>query len=666
MLKLFAYQSMLFIFFFSTECVAQSDSTESTSDIINNILEESSEDNEEDSERYYEEFEYLKNNPVNLNTADIFELQKIPYIDLNKAKQIIDYRGKNNKIFSVNELHILQGFDEQILAAISPFVTVDDNLSKSESENSFIDLFAPGSFQLTLRNRLINNIQEKQGFKDNKFTGTPVKNYNRLQIKKGNTLGLNLLTEKDEGEKYFNDFYIFNFWIKDYKFIKSFVVGDYILEFGQGLSLWGPYSNSKGINAITPVIKRSSGIRAYASSSEAGFMRGIATSFIINNFVFSIFYSRNYLDANIDESNDVITSFKIDGYHRTESELLKKRNSRETAYGFITEYSIDNFLKTGIIFHQTSFNQPVKEIFNAPELIFNSYSFFYDLFLNKIELTGEVADDGKNYSVINNLQYFVSRGITFVTSFRYYSPLFNNLHGAAFGNTRNINNEIGFYTGMRFNTGLGRINFYCDIFKKPGASINNLFPSKGWDLNLAWLSKNFSNSNILFRYNYFSGEESINSGNTTVSSFLVMNKIRLEYKKEFERLLLKSRVEYVNSLIKYSNFNEDGFMFFQEIKFMPIKIAEIYFRIISFRINSFNTAIYEYENDLEGVFRSVALFGEGLRWYFMAKFNVLENLIISAKYAETYKPGEKFLGSGYSLIDGDMDNQISLQVDWQL
>ena len=41
-------------------------------------------------------------------------------------------------------------------------------------------------------------------------------------------------------------------------------------------------------------------------------------------------------------------------------------------------------------------------------------------------------------------------------------------------------------------------------------------------------------------------------------------------------------------------------------------------------------------------------------------------LKLSLKYSEMYKPEERTLGSGYSEINGNLDNQLSAQIEWDL
>ena len=116
-------------------------------------------------------------------------------------------------------------------------------------------------------------------------------------------------------------------------------------------------------------------------------------------------------------------------------------------------------------------------------------------------------------------------------------------------------------------------------------------------------------------------------------------------------------------MIEKISIKEQGLMAFQDIRFSPSQNLSIDGRIILFQTDSFNSAIYEYENDLMGILSNVALYGKGMRWYLLVKYKLVNFLSLSAKYSETYKPLEKNLGSGFSEINNNVDNKISFQAE---
>ena len=108
-----------------------------------------------------------------------------------------------------------------------------------------------------------------------------------------NNFQLGVLTDKDAGEKNLNEFTSAHFFVKDLGHLKNLAIGDYYLEFGQGLALWNAYGFSKGADAVYPVKKSERKIVPYTSSSENNFLRGAAGTIDFNPVTISLFYSRN-------------------------------------------------------------------------------------------------------------------------------------------------------------------------------------------------------------------------------------------------------------------------------------------------------------------------------------------------------------------------------------
>ena len=66
-----------------------------------------------------------KGNKVNLNTADLSELQTISGIGKKRAQDILDYREANGKFNSVDDLKNVSGVGAKTLEKLKEYVTVD-------------------------------------------------------------------------------------------------------------------------------------------------------------------------------------------------------------------------------------------------------------------------------------------------------------------------------------------------------------------------------------------------------------------------------------------------------------------------------------------------------------------------------------------------------------
>lgn len=641
----------------------------STENVLNEMLQES--EVEDENENIFELIEELSRSPIDLNSASLNELLIIPGLNLFLANLIIEHREKHGYFFSTSELNLISDLPKEIIEKIKPFVTVR-NLEKEEFENqkfasnSFIDNFMFNS-KINFRSRIVNDLQNRRGFSDNKYDGSRPKIYNRFLYNYKNYFDVALVTEKDAGEKSINDFTSFHFAFKDYELIKLLVVGDYTLNFGQGLALWSPFAFSKGSDAIYPAKRKGKFINPFKSTFENNFFRGTAVTIQVNDLLFSTFYSNNFWDANIDSTTAHILSTPLDGYHRTESEIRKRKSTKEIAYGFTTELRPHkkNY-SAGLLYYKTKFSNPFA--FESSNKLrgdnFSYISLYFDFYYDKLNFFGESSFDEKSVASLVGFSISVSKNFSILTSIRNYPFAYKNIHGYAFGeNNGATSNEVGFYTGFSLSTFLGEINFYYDQFKFPYETFNNPIPSIGNDILFDIKSKPFERMETNFRFKRKSKEVSQPQENIKQLVWETKQNFRGEITYHVSRKLrLKSRLEFINySLNKIKD--EIGFMVFQDIRFSPNPNLSIDSRLIFFQTDSFNSVVYEYENDLRGMFSNIALYGKGTRWYILLRYELFDFISISAKYSETYKPLERTLSSGLSEIQNNIDNKISFQIE---
>lgn len=636
-----------------------------TEEILNDLLEETQE--EEITSDLYDLMEYLMRNPVDLNTAGQNEFQRIPFIDFSTAEIIISHRNKYGKFFSVNELYSIRGIPTDLVRKIIPFAVIKESeyLSESREENLLKNISE--NSRVYSRNRISNDIQDKKGFRENKFTGSKIALYNRLQIKYDNNYQIGILTEKDAGENQFNDFSSFHLFAKDIGYIRNLVFGDYYLEFGQGLALWNAYGFSKGADAVYPVKKNERKIIPYTSASENNFFRGAAGTINYNSFSVSVFYSKNKFDANLDDLTSEILSTPLDGLHRTELEIKKRKTAEETFIGGRIDYVEENLLRIGILHYRSTFSHPFQasSVFSKAGNEFNYTSAAYDIYIKNINIFGEVVYSGTSVATINNLQISISSSLQFVSSIRNYPANFINIHGFSFGERSGaVQNEFGIYNGLKWRIPIGILNLYYDQFKFPFAGFDNALPADGNEFFAELSSRPLSKVETKIRYKKERKEINYNINEVKLIAERNRENFRGEIIYEISKSLRwKSRFEYNIFSVNDADILEEGYLFFQDLRFIPAANLNIYGRIVFFRTDSFNSAVYEYENDLTGVLTNRAMFGDGIRWYFLIRYKIFPSLTFSGKYSETYKPKEITLSSGDSEIIGNLDNRISFQLD---
>ena len=288
---------------FSTNILAQSDDLDVLEQLVEEIAEQA--DEEIDYAELYENLLVYYNYPINLNSANHEDLRKLMFLTRFQELSIIAYREKYGDFQSVYELQFVDGIDQRSLRYLLPFVTVEKE--GPESNFKFKNSLKYGKHDIMLRTQFV--LQDEAGYlpisdsvlaedpDKNRYLGSPYKLYARYRYHYKDKLFWGLTAEKDQGEEFFKgnqaygfDYYSAHVQINDIGPIKTAVLGDYKLEFGQGLTLWSGMSFGKSPDAVN-IMKRGRGIMRYGSTNENEFFRGQAAQIRIGAFDITEFVS---------------------------------------------------------------------------------------------------------------------------------------------------------------------------------------------------------------------------------------------------------------------------------------------------------------------------------------------------------------------------------------
>lgn len=682
---------IIILLFFTTGfkfCLSQTDNSGAdTTDLRNDLQEEilmdgSSDQSEESSTLDF--LEGLRRNPIDLNRATLNELADIPFLSSVLSKKIIDYRSEIKVFKSKRALLKVDGMTEDLYEKIKVYLVVrqgskDILIDETGSKVLVSDKNKFRLFTARIRSRLIQDLQQKEGFLNGKYEGSRSKVYNQLNTKFTKldyNLEANLTVEKDAGEKNLADFVSAFIELKDYRFIKNAVFGDYTLNFAQGIAMWSSLGFSKGIDAVAPLKKKGKGIDGYSSANEVQFFRGGAVKFNFSNFNLNIFYSDNYYDATVDTVNGVVSSFYYDGYHRTFSEIKRKNSAKEKLIGGRVSYEKDG-LKLGSTYWTGKFSKSIipdslKVLFNFSGTSADMIALDYDYIFKNMNFYGEWARSQSNsIAGISALQITFFRLADILFSYRNYPKDFAPVHSFGFGERNgNTSNERGFYAGVKIRPFKGmNVNTYFDQFQFPYRTFSDPVPTSGNDfltsvewraakgliLNLKYKNENKDDTRIL--------TDSFGRNVKKIDNRNQLNaRLGLTYQIT-DRFRVRSRFEYVN--VDYEKFGGDnkGMLFFSDVRIIPVKGLVLDVRYIVFDTDDYDSRIYEFENDIKGVLSNAALYGKGRRWYMVLKYKPLPYFELSGKYAETYFDGVKTIGSGNDKINNDINNRFALGLE---
>ena len=645
---------------------------------INFFIEESLEDTEDS--QLNEVIEDLIQNPIEINSANIEELLRIPFINPALAKEIIDFRKKYGLYYTIGELNSVPGMTPELFQKIKQLVTIDRSRFSQFNEeiNEWVEIKPSSSLSrinIQSRQRIIQNFQEKKGFTTGTYYNSPLKFYNRILADYSKKIILSIVNEKDPGEKSLTDFYSASLYVRDMSVIKNFVIGDYVLEFGQGLSMWRQIGFAKGTEAVYPIMKKPDGVIQYKSTDENQFFRGIAGTINFKSFEIIPFFSSKTFDARIDSTTQLITSTPLDGYHRNESEISRKNASLERISGTRIIYKMESN-SIGFTYYKSRFKHKI-----SPNTYFENYDddFSYvatdfNFFLSSINFFGELSKD-KNNRVASVLGLLTSAGknLNIITVFRNYPARYINIHGYGFGERNGTTyNETGFYLGLSYGSKFGKFNLYFDQFKFPYPLTYDKTTTDGTEILFAYESPLINRTKYIFKY-----KNELKGTNTTSKDEFGRDKkftnvrqqqnIRFEVQKFFKNdTRLAFRIEYVRTDYQIIKSDENGLLIFGDFTTRPLKNLTFKTRFTYFQTNSYDSRVYQLESDVPGIFYSTALYGRGIRWYSMIRYKFFKKFELALKYAEFFRDDVKRLGSGHNEIPTNLQNTLTLQIETKL
>jgi competence protein ComEA len=71
---------------------------------------------------------------ININSASVQELQKLPQVGAAVAQRIVDYRTKHGKFAKIEEIMKVKGIGEKTFLKIKPLIMVDQESKTKKKE----------------------------------------------------------------------------------------------------------------------------------------------------------------------------------------------------------------------------------------------------------------------------------------------------------------------------------------------------------------------------------------------------------------------------------------------------------------------------------------------------------------------------------------------------
>lgn len=649
----------------------------------------------QDEDIAYEElYEYLYQlyaHPLNLNAATQEDLISIYLLNNRQINNLIKYREQYGQLLSIFELRYIPGFDELTISRLLPFVEVKETAMRSDL--SLLQKIDRAEKLFLLRSE--STLEAKRGYllsdstsdlpQTSYYTGSPVKFYTRMRVSSRNDFSFGITLEKDAGEKISwkpkNNQYGLDFWsahalLENQGHWKKVVVGDYNLQFGQGLLLGSGFSMGKGAETTMSLRPKNIGIQPYTSSMESGFFRGVGGTYSINlkksRIDITSFYSNLNQDGRLQQDSlrnmYYFNSLGTSGYHRTQQELsARKKVWEQTSGSHILYNHANNNLHVGLIYLHTSYEGDYRK---SPQP-YNLYEFsskqnnnlgaHADFHWGNISFFGEAAtSQSGGTGAIGGLTAYLSSSIQMAWLVRNYDRDFHSFYGNAFGeNTRNIN-ESGMYWGIKLSP-LQKlvISAYYDSFKFPWLRYGAQAPSDGYEYLIRADYALTRKTNFFVQFREESKAADVDD---------LMQKVLPGIKRNFAfnvrhevNNIIRLRTRIQKSQYRLDGKNTGGFAVAQDVTldFGRLKADG---RYAIFLTEDYQNRQYLYENDVLYAFSVPVYSGVGVRSYLILRYKINKHLQCWVRAARTQYEDRDQVGSGLETIERNTRTDVRFQL----
>lgn len=639
---------LLGLFAISSLAFSQIDSTINTDQILDD-LENAAEMDEElyISEELLEELTELQNGQKpNLNNLSYETAIRILHWNDYQYYQLQLYIENYGQLASIYEVSAIDGFTEEDMRRLLSKVQVLPVVCR---EPFFKNFFAKSSQSLIIRHSQI--LEQQAGYdttRSNHYAGSPGHDCFRYSFSTQGRFFLKISGEKDPGEQFFRgeqkygfDFYSGSASFKDFGIVKAAVLGDYRLNFGQGLVLGSSLLSGKG-SSPDAIRRFSTGIRAVAPSNEGDFLRGGAVTLGNHKTSGTVFAGRQY--GGLDNCFGADISYqralfkigaRVIGYSTTDTSAnaLQRFKSSCAPTGFNASVDYQCIVKRQVLFGEVAVNQ-----------------------------TGKV---GSLQTALLNLSPTFKTAIVF----RYYSKGYNSAMGRAFGSTSHNNGEVGLYvTSSWIVNRKCIIDFHSDYYRLTWLSYRTDAPATGSDFGISAQYELSRYSKLSAKYTFRSkSQNSSENPYYKEISETQRHKFRLQWANEpYPFLKLKTEADWQLNRAVSDQTNKCGFLIYQDV---AIEIAKcglaFHTRLAYFDTDSYDERQYAYEDDVYYTFTIGSYYYKGIRGYFIVRYKY-KWLSLWLRLSQTYYIDRQVISSGLTEIDKPHKTELKLQAMFSL
>jgi hypothetical protein len=611
--------------------------------------------------------------PLNLNIATSAELSRLHLLTPLQIDNLIHYKKVHGTFISIYELQEVDGLDIQTIKSILPFVAVQESITEQYKEQSQLVVTSGRTLERTIGYDYPNLKR--------RYLGTPEALQIRYDGYSDKGLSYGILADKDAGEQLFGgsqrqgfDFYSAHLIYNGHGLLKTLALGDYQLQFGQGLVMWSSFVFGKTPNVLA-MARLPYGVTGSHSANMGTLLSGAAAVIGNDKWQCTFFGSYKKLDASagdtLTNNQEGFSSILVSGYHRDSSELANKGRVTEQLAGMSIDYTNDLFqygitLLSGRYSPTPEYPAQLYQTTMQKAQFFNG-SLHYQYAWRSYYLFGEAASDGSHTAFVQGLLASLNSKLDAGLLYRHYDVNYFAPYAQGFSESGYTNNEQGTYLAMSYRpSATWKIEGYADLFRFPWLRYRVDAPSTGQDylLNATWQPG--KNTSCIVRYQWQQKETDVTAENTNEVLPDYLQRVRLELKCKVQTALtFWTRAEI--SRYTVSTTTENGFLAFQQFSYYFKKIGfTLSARYTYFDVSGYDARTYAYEDNAGYAFSIPSFQGQGYRWYILGEYKIGKQLQFNFRIAQTNYLDRNYAGSGLDKINAPHKTDAVMQLIWKI
>jgi hypothetical protein len=642
-------------------------------------------DREPEDDHNDQQLEFHFRHKMNINTIEPEWLLQLPGLTILQVQQFTNYRKWLGPFIDLAELQAVPGWDTVTIKRVLPFLKLGED---QYILPVFKERLSKGEHSFLLRTTRV--LEKSKGFMGNDsgmtpFAGDRQKLMMRYTYRFRNLLQWGFTAEKDPGEPLLKkgyrkgfDYYSAHLAIRDFRFIKAMVIGDYHINLGQGLVHWQSMAFRKSSETMQ-VLRQGYGLRPYNGTDENKFHRGAGIELRKNQWDIILFFANDKLDGNVlaDTSNlfqQVFTSYQTSGLHRTMSEQEDKDALTQKAWGGKLGFGQGRFKMAinSIQYHFSEMMLKKKDPYNLYAISgkrWANFSMDYGFSWKNLYLFGEAAKDHRgNVAFLQGLLASIHPAIDFSCVYRNISRAYRAIQSNAFTENAEAQNENGIYAGLSFRPKPGwRLDTYIDIYRFPWVSYRSDLPSSGHNQLIQLFWKPQKKLEMYLRYQKESKSLNGSPSAANMNELVSVTRSGLRLQTSFQpdpRFLLRNRIDII--WFEKPGAREQGFQAYIDFIYKTLKKPySISARVAWFQTDGYNSRIYGYENDILYNYTISTLFDTGMRFYILFHQHIHKNWQVWCKLSSSLYADNQLVGSGFTEILQKHRSEIRFQLQYR-